>query len=87
VCDAEYYLQILCGCLSPGSAVGQGLRPFVVYPPSCPFSRFSDQATGWKILGSNLEGRDVSSRKYPASYSMDSGWKAVESWDRPLTSI
>jgi hypothetical protein len=35
VCDAEYYLQILCGCLSPGSAVGQGLRPFVVYPPSC----------------------------------------------------
>ena len=23
---------ILCGCLSPGSAVGQGLRPFVVYP-------------------------------------------------------
>jgi len=21
--------------LSPGSAVGQGLRPFVVYPPSC----------------------------------------------------
>ena len=35
VCDAEYYLQILCGCLSPGSVVGQGLRPFVVYPPSC----------------------------------------------------
>ena len=32
---AEYCLQILCGCFSLGSAVGQGLRPFVVYPPSC----------------------------------------------------
>jgi hypothetical protein len=29
---------ILCGCLSPGSAVG--LRPFVVYPPSCRGGRF-----------------------------------------------
>ena len=28
-------LRFLCGCFSPGSAVGQGLRPFVVYPPSC----------------------------------------------------
>ena len=40
VCDAEYYLQILCGCLSPGSAVGQGRRPFVMYPPSCRGGRF-----------------------------------------------
>ena len=40
MCDAEYYLQILCGCLSPGSAVGQGLRPFVVYLPSCRGGRF-----------------------------------------------
>jgi hypothetical protein len=33
----------LCGCLSPGSAVCQGvlgLRPFVVYPPSCRGGRF-----------------------------------------------
>jgi len=28
-------LRFLYGCLSPGSAVGQRLRPFVVYPPSC----------------------------------------------------
>jgi len=32
-------LRFLCGCLSPGSAVGQGLRPFVVYP-SCRGGRF-----------------------------------------------
>ena len=33
-------LRFLCGCLSPGSAVGQGLRPFVAYPPSCRGGRF-----------------------------------------------
>jgi len=32
--------RFLCVCLSPGSAVGQGLRPFVVYPPSCLGGRF-----------------------------------------------
>ena len=34
----------LCVCLSPVSAVGQGLRPFVVYPPSCrgPYKNPSD---------------------------------------------
>ena len=47
VCDAEYYLQILCGCLSPGSAVGQDLRPFVVYPPSCRGGGF--YTTGFKF--------------------------------------
>ena len=36
-------LRFLCGCLSPGSAVGQGLRPFVVYPPSCRGDRFYTQ--------------------------------------------
>ena len=40
MCDAEYYLQILCGCLSPGLVVGQGFHPFVVYPPSCRGGRF-----------------------------------------------
>ena len=54
VCDAEYYLEILCGCLSPGSAVGQGLRPFVVYPPSCLGGRF--YTTGYTKLGNE---RDV----------------------------